>query len=208
METGRLSKSVESRPAKYAWAPDRPQHVPTDEARRLKAYYFYPELRVVDKWEYLGRFLDYAAAIKEYSKRTLSDPADTLFAIEGVFQTLVPVLGQFIQGLPERHFLESLLWYGEPESTSNQGKQNFPSWTWAAWTFQDGCATFDLMDTRVIRTLTRVIQMLNTGPKSEQGFMERKFDMLAVSCFYNIIFSPICGPKTTQKSSSQADTLQ
>jgi hypothetical protein len=48
--------------------------------------------------------------------------------------------------------------------------------------------------------LTRGMQMLNTGPKSEQWFIGRKLVQHAVACVYNIIFSPI----TSQKSSSQA----
>ncbi|KAK5270382.1 hypothetical protein LTR99_005765 [Exophiala xenobiotica] len=134
LETGRISKSVEARPRKYCWQPDRARGAGNTRASVLK--YFNPQLQVEDAWEYLGGFLDYAAAV------------------HGILETMEDVTGKFICGLPGNHFLESLLWYPEIGSLQHYNHEaNLPSWTWASYTFERKGASFELMDVRQLRTL-------------------------------------------------------
>ena len=151
METERLSKSAEARRAKYSWNPDR-QHRPEEKAMMYKV--LNPKFRIEDDWNYLGGFLDYAAAVQEFSKRNLTDPKDTLFAIGGVLQTLSNVTGRFVMGLPQKHFLESLLWYPEVGCVQiyNSGLE-LPSWSWTSSQFAKGGVSFHLMDVRQLRSL-------------------------------------------------------
>jgi len=112
METGKLSNSIEARRAKYRWAADRPHYVPNSKSLLIKLVL--PQLNVDDQWKYLGMFPDYASAIREYTKRTLTQPNDALTAINGVFRTLQPDSGTFYFGLPSAYFLQALLWYPKP----------------------------------------------------------------------------------------------
>ncbi|CZR50745.1 uncharacterized protein PAC_00619 [Phialocephala subalpina] len=115
METGRRSKSIEARKAKYRWAADRPHYAPDGKSTLLKMVV--PQLNVDDQWNYLGMFPVYAMAVREYTQRTLTKPDDTLIAINGVFRTLQPDSGELHFGLPSAYFLQALLWY--PESGSH-----------------------------------------------------------------------------------------
>ena len=157
METGRLSRSVQSRPGKYRWDADRPASVGTPKAKLLN--YVIPELNMNDQWNYSGKFPDYAAAIREYTSRSLSDPDDKLIAIEGIFRTLRSDTGHFIFGLPEAYFLPSLLWYPEPGSIHRRSFETMPSWTWAGWTSSKGVSC-DVLDVRQLRTVVVEIRNL------------------------------------------------
>ena len=102
IETDRLSKSMEARPGKYRWAADRPRHIVSGKLLLLKL--IVPQLHVDDQWNYLGRFPDYAAAIREYTQRTLTNPNDIPIAITGVLRTLESDTRQFISELPKTYF--------------------------------------------------------------------------------------------------------
>jgi hypothetical protein len=150
METGRLSKSMEARSGKYRWAGDRPRHVPGGKALFIQVVL--PQLKVDDQWSYLGKFPDYAAAIREYTQRTLTQPADSFVAIEGVLRTLEKDSGEFIKGLPRNYFSQSLLWYAEPGALLTRVNYDFPAWSWASWQF-GSCAAYDVLDVRLLRTV-------------------------------------------------------
>jgi len=156
METGRLSRSVQSRPGKYRWDADRP--VPADTPKAKLLNFVIPEFNMIDQWNYLGKFPDYVAAVREYTSRTLSDPDDTLLAIDGILRTLRSDTGHFIFGLPERYFLPSLLWYPEPGSIHRRSFETMPSWTWAGWSSSKG-VSYDILDVRHLRTV--VIELRN-----------------------------------------------
>ncbi|KAH8888540.1 HET-domain-containing protein [Thozetella sp. PMI_491] len=153
METDDLSKSIEARPEKYRWGPDRPssdKFLPSGKTMLLKI--FLPQLNVDDPWGYLGRFPDYAAAVREYTQRTVSNPNDILKAIHGVFLTLKSDTGDFIYGHPENYFLQSLLWHPEPGARLNQVYADLPSWSWASWQTDKGIR-WDVLDVRVLRSI-------------------------------------------------------
>ncbi|KAF2251496.1 HET-domain-containing protein [Trematosphaeria pertusa] len=155
LENGCLSTSVEARRAKYRWQPNRRRHVPDARAMEMKIYN--GRLKIEDDWNYLGGFLDYAAAVQEYSKRKLTDPKDTLFAISGILETMEEVTGGFILGLPRKHFLESLLWYPDIGCVQTYNHTlKLPSWTWASSDFSRGGVSFDLMDVRQLRSLLTI----------------------------------------------------
>ena len=138
LETERLSKSVEGRRAKYVWDPGRARHVPDYRALEMQRLYN-AHLKIEDEWNYLGGFMDYASAVEEYSKRQLTDPKDTLFAISGILETLQDVTGRFILGLPKKHFLESLLWYPDIGCVqTHNAAMELPSWAWGSCTFTKG----------------------------------------------------------------------
>jgi Heterokaryon incompatibility protein (HET) len=160
METEELSKSLKARPGKYRWAADRPQHennpliIPVPFIRM-----FVPQLLIDDEWNYLGKFPDYAAAIKEYTQRELSHPSDNLVAIEGVLSTLQAELGRFFFGLPSGFFSQSLLWYPTPGSRQARINKDNPSWSWAGWQFDSG-VSYDVLDVRLLRTITITLRWI------------------------------------------------
>lgn len=160
METGKLSKSVEARAAKYRWAADRPHYAPNGKSLLVKMVV--PQLNIDDEWNYLGMFPDYASAVREYTQRTLTKPDDTLIAINGVFRTLQPDSGDFYFGLPSAYFLQSLLWYPEPGSRIQRANQELPSWSWASWQIGRG-VSYDVLDVRMLRAIMIVLQKLFIG---------------------------------------------
>ncbi|KAJ9504305.1 hypothetical protein H2202_000361 [Exophiala xenobiotica] len=173
LETGRISKSVEARPRKYCWQPDRARDAGNTWAHVLKC--FNPQLQVEDEWEYLGGFLGYAAAVQEYTKRELSDPTDVLFAFSGILETMEDVTGKFICGLPEDYFLESLLWYPEIGSLQHYNHEaNLPSWTWASYTFENKGASFELMDVRHLRTLINMSRRKFLTARTDEYYRKKK----------------------------------
>lgn len=154
-ETERLSKSVESRRGKYSWQPNRERHIADDRAQGMKMYN--PQLHIEDDWDYIGGFKDYTAAIQEYTKRTLTDQKDMLFAIDGVLETMERITKGFFFGLPQKHFLESLLWYPKLGTLHSYDTRNkIPSWTWASSKFERAGVSFDLMDVRQLRALVKI----------------------------------------------------
>ena len=137
--TTRLSKSLESRTAKYLWDPDRQRPKLMQATKNSIWFGLNPRLNVVDEWGYLGGFMDYAAAVKEFTSRSLTDPKDTLSAISGILETLEGAIGQFTLGLPDEHFLESLLWQPSIGSHVQRNKvAEWPTWTWASWKISQG----------------------------------------------------------------------
>jgi hypothetical protein len=162
METETPSKSIEARSAKYRWAADRQPHIPSKKLLLVKMVI--PQLNVGDEWNYLGKFPDYAAAIREYSQRNLTDHGDVLIAINGLLRTLQIDAGQFISGLPEAHFLQSLLWHPEPGSSHTRANYNLPTWTWASWHLEKG-VVFDVLDVRLLRIIILAIRNVFIGFK-------------------------------------------
>lgn len=157
METQALSDSMEARSQKYRWGPDRPLH--THHTRHELIRIVFPYLEVDDPWSYLGQFPDYVAAVREYSQRSLTKPEDALRAVGGVFRTMESSMGEFHYGLPEVHFLQSLLWYPEPGSIHQRANPNFPTWSWAGWTTTKGVG-YDVLDVRVLRTIMIALRKL------------------------------------------------
>lgn len=129
LETEKLSKSVEARQAKYLWKPGRERHSLLEGRATALAEHLL-QLNVEDEWDYLGGFLDYTAAVAEFSRRNLTNRSDTLFAISGVLDTLRDITGDFTLGLPRKHFLESLMWFPEVGCVARRDTtQGMPSWT-------------------------------------------------------------------------------
>src|SRR5262249_38696863 len=107
LETKKISNCMEARSRKYAWRPTEANRTKKDtfHAATVSLYSFMvPSMNIYDKWDFLGSFLSYAAAVHEYTSRELSDHRDVLFAINGVLRTL-DAKGEIVQGLPESYFL-------------------------------------------------------------------------------------------------------
>jgi hypothetical protein len=154
---------------KYRWQLNREPQVADWEAQGLRKYN--PQLNIEDEWNYLGSLLDYTSAVQEYTKRTLTDPKDMLFAISGVLEAMEDALGEFILGLPQTRFLESLLWFPDPGSIhSYTSTSKLPSWTWASSKFAGNGVSFHLMDVRQIRGLI-MTSMRSFSNKKEDDFM-------------------------------------
>jgi hypothetical protein len=150
METGKLSKSVEGRKGKYSWQATQRMLIPSEKAKQMRWYN--SRLRIEDDWGYLRDFVNYTTAIQEYTRRTLTDSKDMLFAVAGVLDTMKTFAGEFLQGLQERHMLESLQWYPQPGTLHRyEMADNMPSWTWASCVFSHGGVNFELMDVRELR---------------------------------------------------------
>lgn len=74
----------------------------------------------------------YNRIIRDYIKRDLTYPSDTLNATSGVLKSLGRYTDDaFLCGLPAKLFPYGLLW--QPEGPSER-KLPWPSWSWAGWT--------------------------------------------------------------------------
>ncbi|KAI0596541.1 heterokaryon incompatibility protein-domain-containing protein [Biscogniauxia sp. FL1348] len=87
----------------------------------------------------------YRTIVVEYSRKKLSFGSDILNAFTGITHIVGSILEtDFLFGLPERFFLESLLWGPSGLSKRRKDVHDIPSWSWAAW---DG-----IVDYRPIQT--------------------------------------------------------
>jgi hypothetical protein len=96
-------------------------------------------------------FGTYTSAIEEFTRRTLSRPADGIHAVQGVLGTLTPQFGTFHSGLPEDLFGPSLLWEPRIHSVAHRLAAEdapFPTWTWARWNLPKGCVWPPLKSSR------------------------------------------------------------
>lgn len=155
METQTPSKSVETRKAKFRWAADREWHTPSLKLQFVKVVL--PSLDISDEWSYLGRFPDYAAAVREYSLRELSDNKDILMAVNGILRSLEADNRRLICGIPETHLLQSLLWHSKAGSPLIRANEQLPSWTWASWQAETGIL-YDVLDIRLLRIIVLAIR--------------------------------------------------
>lgn len=199
METGRLSKSIEARTAKYRWAADRPHYAPNGESLVIKLVV--PQLNVDDQWNYLGMFPDYALAVREYTQRTLTKPDDTLIAINGVFRTLQPDSGEFYFGLPSAYFLQALLWYPEPGSLHIRTNHELPSWTWASWQVGRG-VSYHVLDVRMLRAIMITLRNFFVGVGHALSAIAGSGDLTSSSSPHTGTSGMDYGSSSTSSSSS------
>ena len=184
LETRKLSTSLQGRKRKYAWTPER--GAPMDDLNALQGTlggFNHPNLRLFPsynsayEWNYLGQFLSYAAAVQEYTSRQLSDPRDSLFAIQGVLSTLESSIGTLVQGLPETYFLDALLWFSEAGSTLTRRTRTIPSWSWAGWKFGSGRVRYCLTDVRALRVVCNLLTTYEEKvPANEDQIASRSDD--------------------------------
>ncbi|KAH7082971.1 heterokaryon incompatibility protein-domain-containing protein [Paraphoma chrysanthemicola] len=160
LESGRLSKSVESRRAKYLWDPGyKDRTTKTDWIQILS--FMVPRFKTRDDWTYMGGFVDYTSAVQEYSQRQLTDANDVLFAISGILDTLEVVTGPFLLGLPRKHILGSLLWHPQVGSIQScRAGTELPSWTWASWSFVNGTQIVQDTTAALVDSTNTVIVLL------------------------------------------------
>ncbi|KAF2100734.1 HET-domain-containing protein [Rhizodiscina lignyota] len=125
METGQLSSSVEARPSKYRWVADREVHEVHGWDRLAGVFNFRD---VKDKDPHLGFLPNYVQLVENYSTRSLSDPRDYLFAVEGLLRTIDEVL---FSGIPQQYFHKALLWRCNSVPEHKTLADNVPSWSWA-----------------------------------------------------------------------------
>jgi hypothetical protein len=181
METGRLSNSLESRRGKYRWRPDVAADTEELRKRRIKANNTKLELRAMklfkplgkasNRWQYLGVFPYFAAAIQEYTTRNLTSDKDKLLAIEGVLRTMEPCAGGLLQGIPEHYLLDGLLWLPVAGSVCQRSDFSIPSWSWAGWTVQGRGVVFNVMDLRAVAQLLRLSDRL--APKDDNTTIQQ-----------------------------------
>ena len=78
----------------------------------------------------------YRRLLHEYSRRTLSYPADAINAANGLLNTIADELGGYVWGLPVNDFHQALLWQYimAPIERLPWSAIKAPSWTWAGWT--------------------------------------------------------------------------
>jgi len=126
-------------------------------------------------------FGTYSAAIEEFTRRTLSNPADGINAVQGVLGTLTPRFGTFYAGLPQDFFGAALLWDAKCGDTTEKYTPDdapFPSWSWARWNFPNGCEWSTLKPSRTCLLPNAYIVTTGGGiinlPASERGLQSRE----------------------------------
>ena len=76
----------------------------------------------------------FSRLIEEYTSRTLTYKEDTYRAFSGLVHILEDLTGaRFLQGLHVSEFSRSLCWHNG-ESSSLRSGNDFPTWSWLAWT--------------------------------------------------------------------------
>ena len=88
------------------------------------------DMKLYDKdWS----FLQYDTFVANYTRRTLSNQNDALFACEGAFNQITANTGVgFVQGMPRADFHLALLWKSHHECMLIR-REHFPSWSWTGW---------------------------------------------------------------------------
>ncbi|KAM0259205.1 hypothetical protein ACHAQJ_003410 [Trichoderma viride] len=83
-------------------------------------------------------FVEYAKAVKEYTKRRLTFSDDIINAFEGISSQMSHHIGsKFLAALPESYLDVALLWTPVVLQTRRESDQKrFPSWSWAGWVGQ------------------------------------------------------------------------
>lgn len=76
----------------------------------------------------------------------MTDHRDTLTAIDGILRTLK--IGVVHEGIPSEHFRFLLLWHPAEASACTRATEAFPSWTWAAYEFDQHCSWSSLNSTK------------------------------------------------------------
>ncbi|KAK5318051.1 hypothetical protein LTR70_005535 [Exophiala xenobiotica] len=160
-----------------------------------------PQLSVSNEWNYLGKSPDYAAAIREYSQRDLTDQGDVLLAIDGLLRTLRLDAGRFVAGLPEAHFLQSLLWHPEPGSHHTRANYNLPTWTWASWRREKGIV-FGVLDVRLLRLIILTIQNVFISSKRFLSDLLSSSSSDSTSSWHSTSSSSYSSPSSSSSSSS------
>lgn len=112
-------------------------------------------------------FPQWLELVDDYMSRKMSNPSDSLRALEGVIRSIELETGdKFIFGLSRRYLVWSLLWHVPserdarwPESAPNELAPSVPSWSWAAqkWPvtmnlcldFMPGAQVLDIRDVSV-----------------------------------------------------------
>jgi hypothetical protein len=121
METDRCSASIKKKWRPLRWAGDRLMGEQTDQAG--------------------ANLSNYMSVIREYTKRTITDPCDGVDAIQGVLGTMQFEMGAFHHGMPVHYFGSALLWQPPLGSTTHRLLSDhapFPSWSWARWSLPKG----------------------------------------------------------------------
>jgi len=95
--------------------------------------------RTLRPFSSLPAWYAYRRLLQEYSRRTLSYPADAISAASGLLNTLADELGGYLCGLPVNEFHQALLWQyvRAPVERLPWSDCKAPSWTWAGWS-RDG----------------------------------------------------------------------
>ncbi|KAL9085798.1 MAG: hypothetical protein Q9165_007430 [Trypethelium subeluteriae] len=144
---GRSHTEVFSDP--FRWAPDRRINQEprlTDRVYHFFRHYDQPIKLRDNKRERVLEFLPrYRSIVNEYSRRFVTERRDALSAVDGLlksldsFQDLEPFA---FAGIPQRYFQQALLWQPRAGSDCYCGAardENVPTWSWARWTFGEGC---------------------------------------------------------------------
>ncbi|KAI1502577.1 heterokaryon incompatibility protein-domain-containing protein [Biscogniauxia marginata] len=127
----------------------------------------------------------YRITVVEYSKKRLSFSSDILNAFTGITQVVGSILEtDFIFGLPERFFLESLLWGPAGSSNRRNNVVDIPSWSWASW---DG-----MVDYRPIQTFDPTGQ--HVGNLVAFYYVDKKRGLRRVNSNYHWFFESFDGP--------------
>jgi hypothetical protein len=71
----------------------------------------------------------YFLLVSQYCRRQLTDENDSINAIRGILNLLLPV---YHYGLPQEYFDSAMVWTAFRHSSASR-RYSFPSWTWAGW---------------------------------------------------------------------------
>ena len=100
-------------------------------------------------------FKSYASAMQECTQRTLKDPGDLFFSINGILRLLGDGPDEFVHGLPRTEFAKSLLWRPAPGARIASRGCAWPSWSWASWQFDAQGVKFFRPENEVLLNLMK-----------------------------------------------------
>ncbi|KAK8043525.1 hypothetical protein PG993_005955 [Apiospora rasikravindrae] len=116
-------------------------HTLRDDGTKVELFGVEDLLNGLQVYRNVPTFHHFKTTARQYSLRTLTFHSDALNAFAGVANIVGSRLGtRMLFGLPERFFLQSLMWTYLGTSGTRRGISCTPSWSWLAW---DGEVTWD-----------------------------------------------------------------
>jgi hypothetical protein len=115
----------------------------------------------------------YAALIRSYTSRELTNMDDSLNAIQGILRDFGSTIdgydNNFIYGLPDVVFDYALWWKNEYVPLMSKRRKNFPSWSWAGWS---GNVSYNLgtcFSRREFQPSSKACEIFFFGPENEES---------------------------------------
>jgi hypothetical protein len=118
-------------------------------------------------------FQAYLSAVEECTQRSLTDPNDLFFSMNGIFRLLGDGPKNFHFGLPRSEFRKSLLWRPVAGASMTPNRTPWPSWSWASWNFGQQGISFYHPGNEALLTILAFRALLSKLRRQAENSLQR-----------------------------------